>query len=166
LSIAQSSIALVIAEAVLDTDDDPTVERLAILACDPTVSCMGATYHRFVKTTPKPSATKKRRGDDDPPRWLLFPPFVAVAVGAVDDVVAIVAQIYLTRLGYVRRQAKCRAKTAMPDVRMCGAIPSIPDSDLSYLTLAGRKRCQNSECSVVNSCKLSCATQPVTLSFR
>lgn len=38
-------------------------------------------YHRFVNTTPNPSATKNRRGDDVGP-LLLFECCVAVAVGA------------------------------------------------------------------------------------
>lgn len=48
-------------------------------------------HQRFVNTTPKPRATKKRRGElvgPPPPLLLLFPLLLAVVVvaGALDDV--------------------------------------------------------------------------------
>lgn len=41
-------------------------------------------YHRFVKTTPKPRATKKRRGELEPP-WLLVLSLLWLVPDGLDD---------------------------------------------------------------------------------
>ena len=64
----QGPVACIVAEAVLDTDNDPIITSRVRL--HPSHLARGAfqeklcAHHRFVKTTPKPSATKNRRGDE------------------------------------------------------------------------------------------------------
>jgi hypothetical protein len=71
---AHGAISLVIAEAVLDTYNDPARDMLVVA---PVSNATRPAYHRLVKTTPKPSATKNSRGEL--PGVLLFlPSFVAV----------------------------------------------------------------------------------------
>ena len=59
LIVLRPTIALIVSEAVLDTNDDPTT-RSALVHEATKVSF---TYQRLVKTTPKPSATKKSKGE-------------------------------------------------------------------------------------------------------
>ncbi len=56
-------VARVVTEAILYTDDDPTIELdwTRDISAETIPDC---AHHRFVKTTPKPSATKKRSGDE------------------------------------------------------------------------------------------------------
>lgn len=58
-SVSQSAIAGVVAEAILDSDDNPfmTLADVAFTAH------RRAAHQRFVKTTPKPNATKKSNGE-------------------------------------------------------------------------------------------------------
>ena len=73
-SIHALSVALVVSEAILHTDDDPTYVSTRIKQNS------WAFYHKFVKTTPKPSATKKSRGELGPlPLPLLWEVAAAVA---------------------------------------------------------------------------------------
>jgi hypothetical protein len=73
---AHGAVALVVAEAVLDTYNDPARDML-VVATARRDSATRSAYHRLVKTTPKPSATKNSRGEL--PGVLLFlPSFVAV----------------------------------------------------------------------------------------
>lgn len=61
-SIHALSIALVVSKAVFDADDDP---GLGVNRCLDGGREMDA-YHKFVKTTPKPRATKKSKGELGP----------------------------------------------------------------------------------------------------
>jgi hypothetical protein len=56
---AKGAIALVVAEAVLYPNDDPAKVNYTITTRDEHTT----TYHRFVNTTPKPSATKNNSGE-------------------------------------------------------------------------------------------------------
>ena len=53
-------VAPVVAEAVLDTNDDPVQSLIRLPS---SLKCESDTYHRFVKTTPNPKATKKSKGE-------------------------------------------------------------------------------------------------------
>jgi hypothetical protein len=79
---------LVVAEAVLYTDDNPErVNQETAMGDEQAV-----TYHRFVKTTPKPSATKNNRGELELP-----PPLPVEPVGVADgDEVAVVVGMMST----------------------------------------------------------------------
>ena len=59
------SIPLVIAEAIFDTHDNPNkrVNQSTVEGSKGVVERTNSTHHRFVKTTPKPRATKKSRGE-------------------------------------------------------------------------------------------------------
>lgn len=79
----RSSVALVVSEAVLDTDDDPlkqlaTEQRLA----------EQFTNQRLVKTTPKPRATKNSKGElVGPLLLLLLLEDGALVAGATEEIV-------------------------------------------------------------------------------
>lgn len=66
LIVSWHSVPLVITEAVLYTNDDP-VQRPLVRNCgriQGRLECGTAgTYHRLVKTTPNPKATKKSKGE-------------------------------------------------------------------------------------------------------
>ena len=91
---------MIIAEAVFDTDDDPSINIASDLSSrSEEFDCPIRTavkrrenYHKFVKTTPKPNATKNSRGElaGGLPEGL--PPAVfAGGAGLVDeDIMAIV----------------------------------------------------------------------------
>lgn len=82
------------------------------------------SYHKFVKTTPKPSATKKSSGELDPPFPLPFPPLlpplvgvalvVAVPVGGGDDTDE--AMFVSCRAMACMRDCKIQKKAAFPDL--------------------------------------------------
>lgn len=79
---AHCAISLVVTEAVLYAYNDPAQcmsadVRLGDSQCRP--------YHKLVKTTPKPNATKNSRGEL-PGVLLFFPESVGVAVGAAEAV--------------------------------------------------------------------------------
>lgn len=76
------AISLVVSEAVLYAYDDPAQCMSAYVELRDS-QCR--TYHRLVKTTPKPSATKNSRGEL-PGVLLFFPESVGVAVGAAEAV--------------------------------------------------------------------------------
>jgi hypothetical protein len=83
------SAATVVSEAVLNADDDP--ERVS--KKKETATNLAVAYHRFVKTTPKPRATKKSSGElvgpPPPPPLLLGGSVVAkgLSVAIVLDMV-------------------------------------------------------------------------------
>jgi hypothetical protein len=81
------AVSLVVSEAVLDAYDDP-VMGVVVSEClrQESALLLRKPYHRFVKTTPKPSATKNSKGElvgDEPLVWLLL---VAVADGVLVEV--------------------------------------------------------------------------------
>lgn len=85
LVLLRPTIPLVVSEAVLDANDDPMIGMsayLVIISFKPQNFCRlrmcRELYHRFVKTTPKPSATKKSKGE------LVGPPPPPELLGAVD----------------------------------------------------------------------------------
>lgn len=85
------AVALVVSKAVLHPDDDPNSACQYVSAARPG----WVTNHRFVKTTPKPSATKNSKGElvGPPPPPLPEPVPVVVGLGRANVVVdAIVAQ--------------------------------------------------------------------------
>jgi hypothetical protein len=53
------AVPLIISEAILHTNDNP--ERVSLATLRPATA-----YHRLVKTTPKPNATKKSSGELGP----------------------------------------------------------------------------------------------------
>lgn len=59
---SQGTIALIVAKAVLDSNNNPRLKSVGLLNYG-ALSAMRNTYHRFVKTTPKPSATKNSSGE-------------------------------------------------------------------------------------------------------
>jgi hypothetical protein len=67
--------AAVVAEAVLDADDDPNDVNKS------NYTTPASAYHRLVKTTPKPRATKKSSGELVGP-LLAFVPDCRSCVGA------------------------------------------------------------------------------------
>jgi hypothetical protein len=74
---AECTIALIVAEAVFNANNDPNrstieTEQWAVAT---------VTYHRFVKTTPKPNATKNNSGELE-----LLPPGLPVGEGEADGV--------------------------------------------------------------------------------
>jgi hypothetical protein len=92
-SVSDRSVASVIPEAVLYTDDDPF-----LCQPEPQNNEEQPSHHKFVKTTPNPSATKKRRGElVGPPPPPPPPPEVCEGLAlvdvadAVDDGVAVVS---------------------------------------------------------------------------
>ena len=90
LAVSQLAIALVVSEAVLDADDDPEDDCQLISANTevPATSQRHAlTYHKFVKTTPKPRATKKSRGELVGPGLLPLALPEVVAEGGAEEVV-------------------------------------------------------------------------------
>jgi hypothetical protein len=71
LAISKSTIACIVSKAVLDSDDNPShkcqstkegKERLTA-SSSRRISTHPITYHKFVKTTPNPSATKNSSGE-------------------------------------------------------------------------------------------------------
>lgn len=81
-------IPLVVAEAVFDTDNNPIVQERESQSSKTDGGCAArtnVTYHRLVKTTPKPNATKKSNGElVGPPPPL--PPELVVGPGGADVV--------------------------------------------------------------------------------
>jgi hypothetical protein len=77
------TITLVVAETILHTDNDPRQRSEGAEGRARTKDI----YHKFVKTTPKPRATKNRRGELVGPLPPLDEP-VVVAAGSAVDVVA------------------------------------------------------------------------------
>lgn len=63
LPIHSLSIALIISEAILDTDNDP---ELNLSEPGKPEESNEITHHKLVKTTPNPKATKKRSGELGP----------------------------------------------------------------------------------------------------
>ena len=61
LGISGGAVALVVSEAVLDADDDPDITMASAKPTPMPASQM--TYHKLVKTTPKPRATKNSSGE-------------------------------------------------------------------------------------------------------
>ena len=63
----QLTVTLIVSEAVFDANNDPAVVVSGFqsrLMHDPQgVDVTTETYQRFVKTTPKPNATKKSKGE-------------------------------------------------------------------------------------------------------
>lgn len=101
------AVSLIVSEAVLDTDNDPVVQVSVGVERD--TNRFSSTYHKFVKTTPKPSAIKKSSGE------LVGPPppvpcvAVDVALGAAeveDEVVAMV----VSRECYEIRKVTCESR--------------------------------------------------------
>lgn len=107
------AVALIVSEAILDADDDPGTDSQRCFHADQL--CDVPSYHRFVNTTPNPSATKKSRGEFEGLLLLLLPvPAGAVEVeanGALVDVV--VAILYVSsknrrwRCRVVKRRRRC-----------------------------------------------------------
>lgn len=78
------SVSLIVSEAVLYTNDDPEVQ-ISALACF--LVGIEETNHKLVKTTPKPRATKKSKGELVGPLLPPPPPTVdALGVGEVVEV--------------------------------------------------------------------------------
>lgn len=78
------AVALVVSEAVFDTDNDPKGEVSYVATSPDHIS-----YHKFVKTTPKPRATKNSRGElVGPPPPLELEAALVVATGELEVVVA------------------------------------------------------------------------------
>jgi hypothetical protein len=80
-SISNGTIACIVSKAVLDTNNNPSIDvSFRVANSVPTLNA----HHKFVKTTPNPRATKNSRGE------LVGPPppldWLVVVVGA-DDVV-------------------------------------------------------------------------------
>lgn len=78
-------------------------------------------HHRFVKTTPKPSATKKSNGELDPRLGFWFGLLEPVADGTDDDVDVIFAfqqKSFQLRLFVMRRCTTDRCSLA--DAGFCG----------------------------------------------
>lgn len=75
------SVSLVVSEAVLDTDDNPVQNNQSKVTWNRS-PCHA--YHRFVKTTPKPNATKKRSGELGP---LPPPPGLPVGEAVGEDTI-------------------------------------------------------------------------------
>lgn len=79
---SQLAISGIVPEAVLDTNNDPIkmVTRANVFPA----SALNA-YHKLVKTTPKPNATKNSNGELVAPEfWLLPVLLVSIGLGAVD----------------------------------------------------------------------------------
>lgn len=103
------AIALVVAEAVLYPDNDP------IMYDQPFVDTLnpeqGPAYHKLVKTTPKPRATKNNNGElvGPPPLLPLLPELVALGIAdvVVEDMV-VVWELKAQRKG-VARTKRCEA---------------------------------------------------------
>lgn len=117
------AVARVVAEAVLDTDDDPVA---LVRTCFGGKAARGrgggsrqssASHHRLVNTTPKPRATKKRRGELPLSLFLLFwklwspepLPWELVAEGPEVELVVSVAARMATRVA----SRKASVMTAM-----------------------------------------------------
>lgn len=81
---------MIISEAVLYADDDPKRVNVRIAMN----SEQAETYHRFVKTTPKPSATKNNNGELELPPP---PPPLPVGVGDGDEVAVVAVMMSTTR---------------------------------------------------------------------
>jgi hypothetical protein len=79
---AHCAISLIVSEAILYAYNDPTQ---CVRACSLATVNSVEPYHKLVKTTPKPNATKNSRGEL--PGVLLFLPVsVWVGVGTADEV--------------------------------------------------------------------------------
>lgn len=76
--VPELAVLSIVAEAVFNANDDPS----EVSKC-PDISHRESTHHKLVKTTPKPRATKNKRGElvglllPSPPEWP-----VVVAPGA------------------------------------------------------------------------------------
>lgn len=77
------TIALVISEAVFYADDDPVSVIVSVTGSHGRTAGVGggelSAYHRFVKTTPNPRATKNNSGE------LVGPPLPVSVPEVVDD---------------------------------------------------------------------------------
>jgi hypothetical protein len=84
----RTPVALVVSEAILDADDDPRWQSGQHSAAFRALWC--SAYHRLVKTTPKPNATKKSSGELVGPllSLLLLSLWVGEGVGEEELVVA------------------------------------------------------------------------------
>jgi hypothetical protein len=98
LFAAQLAVSLIVSETVLNTNNDPVNYVRARFFLFLTEECVMAqfsdapTYHKLVKTTPKPSATKNSSGElvaPEPPPPPLLPDVVAALAAAVVVGVAI-----------------------------------------------------------------------------
>lgn len=122
LLAAQLAVPLIISKTVLDTDNDPgnrlSMEPGATAQCsdDP-------TYHRLVKTTPNPSATKNSSGELVAPE-LPPPPPLPVVVAALAAAVVGDGAILINKAGGWRwncRDVGMQIKCSVPlGVRIAG----------------------------------------------
>lgn len=88
--VALLAIPLVVSKAIFDSDNDPAgdfVKRLRDwLQSGNCAALRFLTYHKLVKTTPNPKATKNSNGElvgppPPPPPPLLLPPLLDVVAG-------------------------------------------------------------------------------------
>lgn len=91
LARLHAPMPLIVAETILDANDNPEREKQSVRLAQNAAGAPSRnetyrlTYHRFVKTTPKPNATKNNKGELVGP--LLFEPLSdGVGKGAADVV--------------------------------------------------------------------------------
>lgn len=99
--LAGATGALIVAEAVLDTDNDPEQNVSDAGSCGSDAAVGRSANHKLVKTTPKPRATKKSRGEfvGPPP-----PPLLLLLVFDVAEGAPLLVELTMTGDGAVRRR--------------------------------------------------------------
>lgn len=105
-SIEASTIPGIVSETIFHTDNNPRQWNEYGLFGVPKPEKIKKSYHKFVKTTPKPRATKNSSGEFPPAAPPLPPPFPAadvVAEGVADIVLDIICCVYRIGKGNLNR---------------------------------------------------------------